>query len=536
MTQCNHCRELRKVKQVHVRCACKPDDSDAPKRVAKGTFITTAWNLADSELDAGKGRRTDSEQSSPNCRCDDTGVCSCATPRAAATQTGRRRSMPATSSNSNVESTTQNRSHCRPSVCTHTDDSGSSCCSSNESPRMSCSDHSSSLCSRSPSDPIPSTSCCSKSPTSQSGTSRGVNCREREGPSLLTTAEPSNQPEPPSLLQFDPLWLDTSLQQHPRSHRYAPYPQPVQPSPQRTVAEDNLFDPSFFSNSSSNYNPIISDQRLDNGDIWQQFLRSGSQPQPPAPIPAHTAPPSQPTSKDSSSSPHLESPSGCGCILCATHAQDPKILSRCSKSRICDTCYDCSALKAALTVAEAEPLSSVDASPLEASLFPGISQPHSASDFSFLDRLPGFNSVPSNTGLSDPLRSLLAGIQVPASISEDAARPTTQNPIPPIAPDPKNSSSANSQQQETCDCGSNCSRTLCSGNDGKGSSSFDSCKGCKECSSVDQALGEVERRLFPPSSAEATTLGQHFEQQPVAVQTRTNNSITAADIADLGII
>ncbi|KAF8604777.1 copper-fist-domain-containing protein [Ceratobasidium sp. AG-I] len=42
VTQCDHCRELRKTKQVHVRCSCdsKPDQAPAapkPAGIKKGT-------------------------------------------------------------------------------------------------------------------------------------------------------------------------------------------------------------------------------------------------------------------------------------------------------------------------------------------------------------------------------------------------------------------------------------------------------------------------------------------------------------------
>ncbi|KZT34908.1 hypothetical protein SISSUDRAFT_955315, partial [Sistotremastrum suecicum HHB10207 ss-3] len=33
VSQCNHCRELRKTKQVHVRCHCEELESESPSRV-----------------------------------------------------------------------------------------------------------------------------------------------------------------------------------------------------------------------------------------------------------------------------------------------------------------------------------------------------------------------------------------------------------------------------------------------------------------------------------------------------------------------
>ncbi|TEB34321.1 hypothetical protein FA13DRAFT_1626212, partial [Coprinellus micaceus] len=38
-TQCNHCRELRKVKQVHVKCACQSRTSEG----ASSIVIPELW-------------------------------------------------------------------------------------------------------------------------------------------------------------------------------------------------------------------------------------------------------------------------------------------------------------------------------------------------------------------------------------------------------------------------------------------------------------------------------------------------------------
>lgn len=43
-TQCDHCRELRKVKQVHVKCSCtKADASTASSSSANGVFRPSRW-------------------------------------------------------------------------------------------------------------------------------------------------------------------------------------------------------------------------------------------------------------------------------------------------------------------------------------------------------------------------------------------------------------------------------------------------------------------------------------------------------------
>ena len=46
VTQCDHCRELRKTKQVHVKCSCESkDDSDGPSTSVKGDLYLTPLSL-----------------------------------------------------------------------------------------------------------------------------------------------------------------------------------------------------------------------------------------------------------------------------------------------------------------------------------------------------------------------------------------------------------------------------------------------------------------------------------------------------------
>ncbi|CAK5271082.1 unnamed protein product [Mycena citricolor] len=109
VTQCEHCRELRKTKQVHVKCICEskeppsPTSScSAPKK--KGTPVLPAHpafpnGVPDFVVAASTGSASDSEQggsapSVPGCNCKaGTGEgCQCCTPRK---RPGRRRSSPA---------------------------------------------------------------------------------------------------------------------------------------------------------------------------------------------------------------------------------------------------------------------------------------------------------------------------------------------------------------------------------------------------------------------------------------------------------
>jgi hypothetical protein len=51
VTQCEHCRELRKTKQVHVKCICEakePSPSIAPKK--KGVFFKNLEIFADANI------------------------------------------------------------------------------------------------------------------------------------------------------------------------------------------------------------------------------------------------------------------------------------------------------------------------------------------------------------------------------------------------------------------------------------------------------------------------------------------------------
>ncbi|OCH87171.1 hypothetical protein OBBRIDRAFT_782092 [Obba rivulosa] len=96
VTQCEHCRELRKTKQVHVKCMCGGKDdaeglSSSTKKGALKVSVSAAFPIGLPEaLDASGPLQASSEGSdsdhsghgsSRSCDCKDSGSCNCATSR-----------------------------------------------------------------------------------------------------------------------------------------------------------------------------------------------------------------------------------------------------------------------------------------------------------------------------------------------------------------------------------------------------------------------------------------------------------------------
>ncbi|PIL29324.1 transcription factor [Ganoderma sinense ZZ0214-1] len=99
VTQCEHCRELRKTRQIHVKCVCESKElalaeegpvvvagapgSKGAKLPARAAFPS---GLPEELLEASVASQpfsegSDSEQSSRGCCCKDTAICTCWTPR-----------------------------------------------------------------------------------------------------------------------------------------------------------------------------------------------------------------------------------------------------------------------------------------------------------------------------------------------------------------------------------------------------------------------------------------------------------------------
>ncbi|KAK7683596.1 hypothetical protein QCA50_013434 [Cerrena zonata] len=94
VTQCEHCRELRKTRQVHVKCVCehKDDVGEGPSRGAPKVPVSAAFpaGLSREAMEASVATQlysegSDSERSSAlstsGCNCQSIGSCNCCTPR-----------------------------------------------------------------------------------------------------------------------------------------------------------------------------------------------------------------------------------------------------------------------------------------------------------------------------------------------------------------------------------------------------------------------------------------------------------------------
>ncbi|KAF9444289.1 hypothetical protein P691DRAFT_763537 [Macrolepiota fuliginosa MF-IS2] len=98
VTQCEHCRELRKTKQVHVKCICeiKNDSSVAPKKVGTKASEGAAFPNGLPEALAMEASVAQLETPSSSsihgaaCSCESTATCPCWTPRKSAPRPRRK--------------------------------------------------------------------------------------------------------------------------------------------------------------------------------------------------------------------------------------------------------------------------------------------------------------------------------------------------------------------------------------------------------------------------------------------------------------
>nr|BAM63495.1 ACE1 transcription factor [Polyporus brumalis] len=97
VTQCEHCRELRKTRQIHVKCVCDSKEAGEamPGSSSKGgtkvpVHAAFPSGLPEELLGASAAPQapfsegSDSDHSSPGCSCKDSATCTCWTPRARA--------------------------------------------------------------------------------------------------------------------------------------------------------------------------------------------------------------------------------------------------------------------------------------------------------------------------------------------------------------------------------------------------------------------------------------------------------------------
>jgi len=91
VTQCSHCRELRKTKQVHIKCNCgdirpgKGESGSAPKRTQDPAFPNGVPESLNAIVTLSSEHGSDSEHAANtkagSCTCNQGGKCTCATAR-----------------------------------------------------------------------------------------------------------------------------------------------------------------------------------------------------------------------------------------------------------------------------------------------------------------------------------------------------------------------------------------------------------------------------------------------------------------------
>jgi hypothetical protein len=440
MTQCNHCRELRKVKQVHIRCACKPDESEAPKRTVKGRSAIP-MKTSMTQILPGKQNQIDQEQGAPACNCDETGICTCATPRGIVSSSGRPLSIPSTS-----DCSRQDQSPCPHSSGSPGADSNACCRSSSDGAN----------CSSSPS------SCCTNPPTPQDPLGLPIGL-EMPGKSPFPLGG-----QAPEALQLDSSWLDFDVVPNTRSRRYNPYPQSSH-SLSASLGGGRP-DSLIYSHLPIENALIPPDSAALDAEtaLWDHFLREG-------PVSEESASRIGPNSAPKSSAPP-SSPPPCGCAACASHTVDPASLLACA-----ETCniWDCSTLQAVIsTVDMGLPTPGANAqTPIPDSNINNLS----ASNLSHLH----VQSVPDLSYTLDP---------IPASI------PPQINGLPTNASVNPTAQSTSVTLPTACCCGSTCSCFLCSGSNGHSSEGGDceSCSTCDECQIINQTLDKLQNQYIQP--------------------------------------
>ncbi|KAG8705723.1 hypothetical protein FRC11_008837, partial [Ceratobasidium sp. 423] len=126
VTQCDHCRELRKTKQVHVRCSCdsKPDGTQAPKVPGKKgsrlpaeaayphglspSLTGVATSPAPSKSNQTLNQTASTE---PKCTCGDGQTCHCCVPRKSAKPSSHSHSHSQSSGHTPPPAPTPNNPH-----------------------------------------------------------------------------------------------------------------------------------------------------------------------------------------------------------------------------------------------------------------------------------------------------------------------------------------------------------------------------------------------------------------------------------------
>lgn len=486
MSQCDHCRDLRKVKQVHVRCKCKPDESEAPKR-------------------KGKGKKANVGDQAP-CTCDATGVCNCATPRTSASRAAHQSSIPAsTSSVSPVSPNPTDPTTSAPAG--HLEKSWPSCClttdPSSDAPSLkthgACMGNTSGTesCSTSPQTPLEA------NPTHSVGNPapdlRHFIPDRSQAPSTAPELTRFNSEHPTlsidpdySLLNFSqPVDGPVPFISPPKSHRYTPYPtatqqpSPAYPGPSRPsrVVPNTDQAGSFDSATLA---------------LWDQFLREDSSTTDNADNNQHMSDPfplvTQTTTSTKTTDVHFP-----------FHNTPPSSTCSCSPGSTCQSCssgksfqmpqsaatllpapcngpcveFDCSTLVAALSLIDEDP---ADIGQNMASTLPPAASTTAASYTT--------TPLPSSSQSASISNTLYGEIFPTSQMHETAKASATQLKTTAMS--------------TICTCLQKCGCFFCPGNSSDAPitevecQSFQNCAFCNSCQALNKAVTEAQRMTVAP--------------------------------------
>ncbi|PVG02192.1 hypothetical protein CPB86DRAFT_870483 [Serendipita vermifera] len=443
MSQCEHCRDLRKVKQVHVRCNCRPDESEAPKRATKG-----------------KSAKVTPSEPHPPCDCDNTGVCTCAIPRVTSSRNPNpRRQSGQTASTADKPSKTARReslsgSSSESSLLHPLSDSGSSMYGSTAGYST---DQGSST-----------SNCCSKPASTSAASTASVIPPAPSVPEGLTHFNPPYQPDNlNSILPPDPFWYDMVGTQQPlRSNRYTPYPQP------------NYSTSSALANKPvPTAQPPVSDPIYDPKTValWEEFLRDDDPPstQPSTSTVQITNPEPQPLTIPIPQKHHTNCicTNGATCSACSPDsvASFPSIATPTCESVAVANAFNCDAMMSAILALKEELPITGDVCPLAAMAIAATQQ--------------ATKTAPTSVSTSDLFPELSGSYQL--------SQPVASLSPPQLAPLPSSNPAITG-----CTCGPDCTCFACSGNNGTdltlpGKDACKSCSSCLSCSAFNQTLAEI---------------------------------------------
>ncbi|CCA72384.1 hypothetical protein PIIN_06318 [Serendipita indica DSM 11827] len=490
LTQCDHCRDLRKVKQVHVRCICTPDESEAPKRR--------------------KGKDTSAPKQHNGCDCDNTGICNCAVPRTVASRTGRKYSG---AEDRAPPQQAVAKSNCSSPSCSHTDGCSSSgedgsCCTSSSQSSSANSDLP--LSSSSTSLLLPTSAPVLVNPTDTfTSTSNSFNAFNSTFDSQFASYIPPVLNEESFLLQ---------QQTRQKAARYTPYPQSFSALTAPGVAHVS---PPFYTDYPFETVLPISSHPSDDArtaQLWDQFLRDETNPVMEDPISPATLPTIAPTtipapppavagaSPVEECTPPSDDPDdlcdeGCICIKCLTKVNP--CLGQKSEAQM----LDCAILMANLNLDDDEVASNMS---LMSGLKPAQLRNIQKEAKSRLEEV-GMTPPQSDDSLLVGKKAFEDSLKVPPSMNpvtssvSPPAQSATTTPTTSVPMTPPRSKEAeevlaslgegNVPLLSKCTCPSGCTCFACSGGSQSNLTSDNNCTPCPSCAAVSESILELQRTL-----------------------------------------